>query len=88
MVAAFLAQGLEAWDAAAIAAWVHGDAGDRLARRAGHSGLLAGELADAVPLSCESLRRDSRALCEAPDVEAEARREERGFSFLLPFPGT
>ena len=88
MVAAFLAQGLDAWDAAVIAAWVHGDAGDRLARRAGHSGLLAGELADAVPLACESLRRDSQALCEGSGGESEARRDERGFSFLLPFPGT
>lgn len=88
MLAAFLAQGMEPWDAAALAAWVHGDAGDRLARRAGPSGLLASELADEVPHACESLRRGPQALCAASGSELEAHRDERGFSFLLPFPGT
>ena len=88
MVAAFLAQGLDAFDAATLAAWIHGDAGDRLARRAGHSGLLASELADEVPRTCESLRGTSPELVEAAGRESEARRDERGFSFLLPFPGT
>ncbi len=88
MVAAFLAQGLDAFDAAALAAWIHGDAGDRLARRAGHSGLLASELADEIPQTCESLRGTSAELVEAVGRESEARRDERGFSFLLPFPGT
>jgi NAD(P)H-hydrate epimerase len=87
LLAAFMAQGLPAWEAAVLAAWVHGDAGDRLSRRAGHSGLLASELADEVPMTCESLRSDWRASAEVADGELEARRDERGFSFLLPFPG-
>ncbi len=88
IVAAYLAQGLEAWDAAALAAWIHGDAADRLARHAGQSGLLASELADEVPACCESLRhavQEDRGRASAGELEA--RRDERGLSFLLPFPG-
>lgn len=109
MLAAFIGQGLCAFDAAVLAAWVHGDAGDRLARRTGNSGLLASELADEVPPTCESLRSTSltsRDVVDVVDVDVgvhpdpepnssvrfsaglEARRDERGFSFLLPFPGT
>lgn len=87
IVAALLAQGLSAYHAATLAAWIHGDAGDRLARRAGPSGLLASELADEIPHSCESLRGDARELGAASVGELEACRDERGFSFLLPFPG-
>ncbi len=53
VVAAFLAQGLAARDAAALGAYVHGRAADRIAR--GDFGLLAGELADAVPEALASL---------------------------------
>ncbi len=49
LVAALLAQGLEATRAAALGAWVHGAAGDALARERGPVGLAAEELAEALP---------------------------------------
>jgi ADP-dependent NAD(P)H-hydrate dehydratase / NAD(P)H-hydrate epimerase len=56
IVAALLGQGQEALEAAALAAWVHGWTGQRLAARRGRSGLLAGELAEALPEAMEALR--------------------------------
>jgi NAD(P)H-hydrate epimerase len=46
---AFLARGLAAEEAAVAAAYLHGLAGEILAGRLGDAGLLAGELADALP---------------------------------------
>lgn len=44
IVGAFLARGVAPWEAAAAAAWVHGRAADV----AGHGGLVAGDLVDAL----------------------------------------
>ncbi|HEY7107645.1 MAG TPA: NAD(P)H-hydrate dehydratase [Acidimicrobiia bacterium] len=44
IVAAFLARGMPAFEAAACAAWVHGRTADRLAARNGHSGVIASDL--------------------------------------------
>ena len=57
MVGGFLAQGLEAFDAGALAAWVHGRAGDALAHRRGGVGILASEVADELPETLEALRQ-------------------------------
>lgn len=46
---AFLAAGLPAEEAAFSAAWLHGAAGELLEERLGDAGLLAHELADALP---------------------------------------
>ncbi|HYB52956.1 MAG TPA: NAD(P)H-hydrate dehydratase, partial [Thermoanaerobaculia bacterium] len=46
---AFVAGGLGGPASALAAAWLHGAAGERLAHRLGDAGLLAGELADALP---------------------------------------
>lgn len=56
MLAGWLGQGLPALEAAALAAWVHGAAADSRARH-GHAGLLASEIADAVPAVVDDLRR-------------------------------
>ena len=56
LVASFLAQGLEPFDAAAVAAYVHGFAGDRISTRLGSAGLLAEELSQAIPPSMKELR--------------------------------
>jgi ADP-dependent NAD(P)H-hydrate dehydratase / NAD(P)H-hydrate epimerase len=45
---ALLAGGLGAFDAARVAAWVHGAAGDLVATRLGQRGLLAGDLGEAI----------------------------------------
>jgi hydroxyethylthiazole kinase-like uncharacterized protein yjeF len=57
VIGALLAGGLRVEDAAAAAAWLHGAAGERLARTLGDAGLLAAEVADAVP----RVRRELRA---------------------------
>ncbi len=49
VVGAFLAAGLSAEDAAIAAVYLHGAAGDRLAETYGDTGMLARELADALP---------------------------------------
>jgi NAD(P)H-hydrate repair Nnr-like enzyme with NAD(P)H-hydrate dehydratase domain len=48
VAAAFLAQGLEAADAAVAAAFVHGQAGEAAGELRGERGTLASEVADAV----------------------------------------
>lgn len=90
IVAAYVAQGLPALEAAAAAAYVHGAAADRLAERLGGSGLLAGELADEVAEASEALRR--RAGAARGDQGGAAAQASRtaggsGSRLALPFPG-
>jgi NAD(P)H-hydrate epimerase len=73
VVAALLAQGLDPFEAAALGAFVHGHAGDRIAGRGGAAGLLAGELAEELPPAMEDLR-------------AAARSGARSDHLALPFP--
>jgi len=62
LIVALLAQGLEAFDAAAWGAWIHGRAADRWAERHGRRGLLARELADELPAAfADAARRSSDA---------------------------
>lgn len=75
MVTGLLAQGLAAFEAGTLAAWLHGFAADRLAESTGPAGLLAGDLARAIPEAAQALRS-----------RAGAARTEGG---LAPaFPGT
>jgi NAD(P)H-hydrate epimerase len=57
MLVALLAQGLPAFEAAALAAYWHGFTSDRLSQRLGPAGLLASDLAAALPESGYALRR-------------------------------
>lgn len=77
LCAGFLAQGLEAFEAAGLAVFVHGEAGDRLAARVGPSGVLAGELLAELPAACEALREAARDALEASEAEA---------ALAIPFP--
>jgi NAD(P)H-hydrate epimerase len=56
LIAALLAQGVPAADAAGLGAFLHGLAGDRIAAARGASGLAAEELADALPEAAQALR--------------------------------
>ncbi len=56
-VAALLAQGLPAWDAACLGAYVHGLAADLLAAERGPEAIAAGDLAAALPDAMSALRR-------------------------------
>lgn len=69
VVGGLLAQGLDALEAAALAAYVHGAAADRLAARRGSAGTLAGELAAALPETLHALAQ-GEARAEAFDVIA------------------
>ncbi|MEX1008917.1 MAG: NAD(P)H-hydrate dehydratase [Acidimicrobiia bacterium] len=48
VIAAFLARGLPGFEAAACAAWVHGRAADRAAESMGATGVVAGDLLEAL----------------------------------------
>jgi NAD(P)H-hydrate epimerase len=56
VVTGLLAQGLEPLRAAALAAYLHGAAADRIAARRGATGLLASELLPALPAAIAALR--------------------------------
>jgi len=55
IVGSLLARGMHAWDAARLAAFAHGDAGDRAARDVGQEGMIAGDLLDRLPRALEAL---------------------------------
>jgi NAD(P)H-hydrate epimerase len=62
IIGAFLARKLTAWDAARLAVFVHGDAGDRAARAVGEEALTAGDVLNFLPeaLSGVAARREPR----------------------------
>jgi NAD(P)H-hydrate epimerase len=71
IVGAWLARGLSAWDAARLAVWTHGAAGDRAVLRTGLDGLIASDLIGALP----RVLRDLAALREGdPRHDPPARR--------------
>jgi NAD(P)H-hydrate repair Nnr-like enzyme with NAD(P)H-hydrate dehydratase domain len=55
----FLAQGLAALPALQAAVYLHGLAGDLAARTRGGVGLLAGDVAEALPTALRALRGES-----------------------------
>jgi NAD(P)H-hydrate epimerase len=59
MVTGLVAQRIDAFEATALAVFIHGAAADRLAKRAGSSGHLAGEVAAEIPAATADLRADS-----------------------------
>jgi NAD(P)H-hydrate epimerase len=76
VVGGLLAQGLDAFEAASVGAFLHGAAGDRLAERSGSVGTLAGDIARELPAAAEALRREA----SAPD------RPRAGSGDALAFP--
>jgi len=58
VIAALIAQGLDTIDAASVAVYVHGAAGDRVAADRGMRGLIASDVAEALPLALKSLERE------------------------------
>jgi NAD(P)H-hydrate epimerase len=54
-IAAWIAQGLAPFDAATLAVYVHGAAGDRIAAVRGMLGLIASDVAEALPLVLKTL---------------------------------
>jgi len=72
VIGGLLAQGLPALEAATLGTFLHGAAADGLAGRLGDAGLLASELADALP---ETARRLAERAAAAP-----------GPGLAIPFP--
>jgi ADP-dependent NAD(P)H-hydrate dehydratase / NAD(P)H-hydrate epimerase len=62
LTGALLAQRLPAFEAATLAAFVHGAAGDSVAARRGQRGALAGEIADAIPEQLRALGDPQREI--------------------------
>ncbi len=55
MVVSLMGQGLAAYDAARLATWLHGRAGDRIARRTSEYSLIASDLIDELPVAFKDL---------------------------------
>jgi len=81
IVAALLAAGLDPFEAAGLAAWWHGAAADGLPQSTLGFGLLASELADALPAAARALRA---AVDEGEDGDGSSRRD--GLSLRFPGP--
>jgi hydroxyethylthiazole kinase-like uncharacterized protein yjeF len=56
MIAAFLARGVDPFDAACAAVYIHGFAGDLLKEEMGDTGLAATDLAERIPIAIQKLR--------------------------------
>ena len=76
MVTVLLAQGLSAFEAARLGAYLHGAAADRLATRRGSTGSLAGEVAAEIPALLDALR----------ELAADAAHGAAESSLVVPFP--
>jgi NAD(P)H-hydrate epimerase len=55
MIVGFLAQGLASWEAACIATYLHGSAGDLAADRNGQAGMIAGDVIEQIPHALKKL---------------------------------
>jgi len=73
-IGGLLAQGLDAFEAASVGAYVHGLAGDRLASARGAAGVLARDVACELPAAAASLRDPARAAYDEHAAELEAPR--------------
>ena len=94
IAAALLAAGLDAFEAAGLAAWWHGAAADRLPQSALGFGLLASELADALPATARALQALGSGSCSGEgDGESRKNGEDkengraRQMGLQLRFPG-
>lgn len=58
VVAALVGQGMSAFDAAVLGAWVHGRAGDHAAMTLGRTSLTAPDLIDFLPMAFKELERN------------------------------
>jgi len=73
VIGALLAQGLAAYDAAALGVFAHGAAGDAVAARQGEVGLLASDLLAELPATLERLQAAARPRRRAGEATVRAR---------------
>ncbi len=69
IIGGLLAQGLNALDAAAVGVYVHGLAGDLAAEELGDAGMVAGDIADFIPIALASIKSGERAAFEEELVQ-------------------
>ena len=68
LLTALLAQGLERYDAARLAVWIHGAAGDRAAAELGQHGMGAMDVLERIPLTMLDLSRRADRMAESTRV--------------------
>lgn len=73
VLAGLLARGLAPGDAAGVACWLHGAAGEHLAATRGEEGLLASEIAEALPGVIEEVRHGKTGKRTTEEAEAPCR---------------
>jgi hypothetical protein len=78
VIAALIAQGLDAYDAARLGVYLHGLVGDRAAERLGPRGLAAGDLLDLLPGALGELERHRDARRETRTPARSARASQAG----------
>jgi NAD(P)H-hydrate epimerase len=81
LVAGFMAQGVPAYDAARLGAFVHGMAGDRASEARGQHSLLASDVVEAVPqvlMSLAQVRADQAQLRLAGSVRHRKQEARAG----------
>ena len=57
MIVGLLAQGVQSWEAACAATYLHGAAGDLAAQQLGQAGMLAGDLIAHIPYALQAITR-------------------------------
>lgn len=62
IIGAFLAQGIDAYEAAKIAVYAHGLAGDLAAEIKGQISLIAGDLIDCLPIAFKELKKNIKVV--------------------------
>ena len=61
MIAGLLAQGMPSWEAACVATYLHGYAGDLAATRNGRAGLIAGDIIEQIPQAFKTVQGTSES---------------------------
>jgi NAD(P)H-hydrate epimerase len=77
VIAALMAQGLAAYDAARLGVYAHGMAGDLAASEKGQAGLVAGDVIESLPgalLALTRLRAEALAHAAPTPAPAEGQR--------------
>jgi NAD(P)H-hydrate epimerase len=60
MITGLLASGMDGFEAACLAVWIHGKAGEEAAGRLGRRGMLAGDLLDEIPKIMQKAERGEK----------------------------
>jgi NAD(P)H-hydrate epimerase len=65
IIGGLLAQGLEPFEAAVTGVYIHGFAGDIASEEVGETGIVAGDIANAIPFALSAIRSGQRSVWES-----------------------